>query len=91
MTATRNFFKNEKILFLAKDIKFSNRENTYNNIARANFKRDFPKINFNINFLLQFLRFKCLELGSLNVLGTKTKLQIEPIFDLELRSGNIEF
>ena len=31
-----------------------------------------------------------MKLGS-NVLGTKTKLLIEPIFDLGLRSENIEF
>ena len=30
MAATMNFFRNEKILFLAKGIEFSNRENTYN-------------------------------------------------------------
>ena len=33
---------------------------------------------------------KCMQLGS-HVLGTKTELLIEPIFDLGLRSGNIEF
>ena len=33
---------------------------------------------------------KCMKIGSY-VLGTKTKLLIEPNFDLGLRSGNIEF
>ena len=51
MAVTRNFFRNGKILFLAKVIEFSNHENTYNYIARTNFNRDSPKINF-INYLL---------------------------------------
>ena len=42
MQATRNFLQNEKILFQAKVIAISNIEITYNYIARANFKRDFP-------------------------------------------------
>ena len=79
MAATKNFFRNEKILFLAKVIEFSNRENTYNYknnyIARANFNHDSPKMNFRIYLLLQ-----CLKLGSY-VLGNKTKFLIEPIFD----------
>ena len=78
MAVTRNLFRNENILFLAKVIKFSNRENTYNCIARANFNLnlDFPKIN--------------LKLCSY-VLGTKKKLKVEPIFGLGLRSEKIEF
>ena len=50
------FFGMKKILFLAKVIEFSNRENTYNYIAPANFNRDSPKINFKIYLLLHFLR-----------------------------------
>ena len=54
--ATRNFFRNEKILFLAKVIALSNFENKYNYIVRANFDRDSPKINYKIYLLLQFLK-----------------------------------
>ena len=56
MTATRNFTRTEKILFLARVIEFSNPKNTCNYIAHANFNRDFPKINFKIYLLLEFLR-----------------------------------
>ena len=48
MSATSNFFRNGKLLFLAEVIAFLNRENTYIYIARANFNRDSPKINFKI-------------------------------------------
>ena len=54
MAATRNFFKNEKILFLAKVIEFSNHEYTNNYIVRANFNHDFPKINFKFYLILFF-------------------------------------
>ena len=81
--ATRNFFQNEKLLFLAKVIKFSDHENTYNYIARAN-------INFKIYIFLMVLRLMLETCGSY-VLGTKTKLLIKPIFDLGLRSESIEF
>ena len=77
-------------MFLAKVIESLNRENTYNYIARTNLNRNFPKINFKIYILLYSIWDKCLKLGSY-VLGTKTKLLIEPIFDLGLRSENIEF
>ena len=56
MPATRNFLQNEEILFLAKVITISNPKNTYNYIARMNFNRDSPKINFKIYLLLQILR-----------------------------------
>ena len=76
MSATRNFFWIEKILFLAKVIALSNLKNTYNYIAQANFNRDFPKIIFSsYNFLgnpLKLVNY---------VLGTKTKLLSEPMFD----------
>ena len=49
MAATGNFFRNEKILFIAKIIEFLNRENTDNYIVRANFIHDSPKINFKIS------------------------------------------
>ena len=54
ISATMNVFQNGKILFPANDIAFSNRENTYNYIALANFNCDSPKINFKIYLLLQF-------------------------------------
>ena len=59
MAVTRNLFRNENILFLAKVIKFSNRENTYNCIAHANFhlKLDFPKINFKIYLILHNISY----------------------------------
>ena len=56
MPATRNFLQNEKILFQAKIIAISNIKITYDYIAGANFKRDFPKINLKILLLLQILR-----------------------------------
>ena len=34
MPATRNYFQNGQMLFLAKVINFSNRENTYNYMVR---------------------------------------------------------
>ena len=42
---TTNFFRDKKILFLAKVIKFSNGENTYNYIVivHSNLNRDSPK------------------------------------------------
>ena len=80
MAATRIFFGMKKILFLAKVIEFSNRENTYNYIARTNFNRDFSYSFWD----------KYLKLGSY-VLGTKTKQFIELIFDFGLKSENIEF
>ena len=56
MSATRNFFPIEKILFLAKVIADSNLKNTYDYTTRANFNRDSPKITLKIYLLLQFLR-----------------------------------
>ena len=53
---TGTFFRMKQILFLAKVITFWNCENTYTYIARANFNRDFSKINFKICLLLQFSR-----------------------------------
>ena len=50
------FFRNGKMLFLAKVIEFSNYENTYNYTARANFNRDLEKSTLKIYLLLQFLR-----------------------------------
>ena len=51
--ATRNFFRNEKILFLAKVNEFLNPENKlYNYIVCANLNCYSPKIHL----LLQFLR-----------------------------------
>ena len=52
----QELFQNEKLLFLAKVIEFSNRENTYNYIAHANFNRDSPKIYLKNYLLLHFLR-----------------------------------
>ena len=46
----QELFRNEKIFFLAKVIAFSNLENTYNYIARPNFNRNSPKINFKISY-----------------------------------------
>ena len=54
--SNRNFFRNEKILFLAKIIAFLNLKNTYNYIAHANFNRDSPKMIFKIYLLSRFLR-----------------------------------
>ena len=65
-----NIFRNEKILFLPEVVAFWNLENTYNYIARVNFYRDSPKINFKIYLHLQFWD-KSLELESF-VLGNKT-------------------
>ena len=62
MAATRNFFRYEKILFLAKVIEFLNRENTYNYIMRANFNRDFPIFSVKSLLLLQFLKYSLLNL-----------------------------
>ena len=42
---------------LSKVIEFSNCENTSNYTVDANLNRDFPKINFKIYLLLQFLRY----------------------------------
>ena len=72
----------------AKVIIFSDRENTYNYTAHANFNCDSPEAKFKIYLLLQIFFDKCLKLDSY-VLGTKTKLMIEPIFDSRLRSKNI--
>ena len=91
-SATRSILPDQKKLFLAEAIKFWNPENTGNNSMCANFKRVFPKMDiFGFSKSISY-RFwdKCLKLGSY-VLGTKTKLLIEPIFDLGLRSENIEF
>ena len=41
----RTFVGMKIILFLAEVVEYSNPENTYNYIAHANFKRDFPKIS----------------------------------------------
>ena len=50
MPATRKFVRNEKILFLAEVIEFSNRENTYNYIAHTNLNQNYPKIIFEIQY-----------------------------------------
>ena len=82
----------QKILFLAEVIKYWNPENMDNYSTRTNFtKRVFPKMDK--KFI--FYRFwdKCLKLGSY-VLGTNTKLLIEPIFDYfkasEVKISNFE-
>ena len=54
MPTARNFLQNEKILFQAEVIALSNLKITCNYTTRANFKRDFPKINLKI-YLLQIL------------------------------------
>ena len=51
---------------------------TYDCIVRRT--NDSPKINFEIYLILKFLRWR-LEIGGY-VLGTKTELSIEQIFDL---------
>ena len=56
MSGTRIFFRNRKILSLAKVITLPNLQNTYNYIACAKFNPDSSKINFEIYLLLQFLR-----------------------------------
>ena len=53
-SSDQEFFPEWKILFLAKVIKFINREYTY--IVHANFHQVFQKTNFNIYLLLEFLR-----------------------------------
>ena len=45
MAATRIFFRNEKILFLAKVIEFSNRENTFNS-ENVHFRENAFKVHF---------------------------------------------
>ena len=82
----RNFFW--KILFLAKVIALSNLKNTYNHIVRANLNRDSLKISFKISSYIFW--DKPLKLYSY-FLGTKTKFLSGQIFDLGLRSDNIEF
>ena len=92
VSATRCFLPAQKILFLAKVIKFWNTENMGNYSMCANFKRVFPKMYiFGISKSIFSYIFwdKCMKLESY-VLGTKTKILIEPIFDLGLRFGNIE-
>ena len=49
------------------------------------------KSTLNLSIFSYIFKNKCLRLGSYNVLGTKTKLLIELIFDLGLRSENIKF
>ena len=91
---TRTFFGlKKKTLFLAKAITLWNLKNTYNCIERANFNHDSPKINLkNLSSptVLDTEGSRNLKLNSY-VLETKTKLLIQPIFDLCLRSENIEF
>ena len=70
MAATRNLFRNEKILFLAKVTELSNREHTYNYIRRTNFNRDSPENQLKN---LSTPTDKCLKLISY-VLGTRTKM-----------------
>ena len=54
------FLPDQKILFLAEVIEFQNLDNTGNNITRANFKRNFPKMNIfwniKIYLLLHFIK-----------------------------------
>ena len=80
------------MLFLAKVIKFLNPEYIGYYSMCANFKRVFPEMDiFGISKFIFYYSFwdKYLKLGSY-VLGAKTKLLIEPIFDLSRRSENIE-
>ena len=85
-----SLFSEWKILFLAKVIELSNLENTYKFfLAHANFNCNSREINYKSYILLQFLRYKCLKLGSY-VLGTKTTFLIETIFDLGLRGEHIK-
>ena len=85
------FLPHQKLLFLAQVIKFLNPEYMGNYSTHANFKCVFPDI-FGISKSIFSYSFwgKWLKLGSV-VLGAKTKLLTEPIFDLGLRSENIEF
>ena len=46
VSATRYFLPDQKILFLAEVIGFWNLENMGNYSTRANFKRDFQKMDF---------------------------------------------
>ena len=75
----------QKLFFGLKNIVLSQSyhilksQNTYNYIARANFNRTSPKINFKIHLFLQFLRYTFEK-----VLGGQN-------FDLGLSSKNIEF
>ena len=50
------FYRMKKILCLVKVIAISNLKITYDYTARANFKRDLPKINLKILLLQQILR-----------------------------------
>ena len=75
---TRCFLPDQKILFLAKVIKFWNPEKMGNYRTRANFKCVFPKMDiFGISKSIFSYIFwdKCMKLGSY-VLGTKTKVLI---------------
>ena len=52
---SETFFEMKKYCSLPKLFHFEISKNTYHYIARVNFNRDFPKINFEIYLLLQFL------------------------------------
>ena len=58
-SATRCFLPDQKILFLAKVIKFWNLENTGSYSARLNFKRDFPKMDTFWNWKIYLLLKMC--------------------------------
>ena len=68
-----------KNIVLSQSYHILKSQNTYNYIARANFNRTSPKINFKIYLFLQFLRYTFEK-----VLGGQK-------FDLGLSSKNIEF
>ena len=72
VSATRYFLPDQKILFLSVVIGFWNLENIGNYSTRANFKRDFPKLDiFGIQKSISYsFGDKCLNLGGY-VLGTK--------------------
>ena len=92
MSANWCFLLDQTILFLAEVIKFLNPEYMGNYSMWANFKHVFPRMDiFGISKSI-FYSFwdKRLKLESY-VLGGKTKLLTELIFDLGLVSENIEF
>ena len=85
----QNFFRNEIFLFLAEVIAFWNLKITYNYIARATSiaipQKSTLKSIFSYNFWGRPLKLRSY------VLGTKTKILSEPIFDLGLTSKYIKF
>ena len=55
MSATGNFFRYKQILFQAWVIAFQISK-IYNYILYSNFNRNFPKLNFEMDLLDQFLK-----------------------------------